>query len=241
MSVSVSLPVSLSVSVPVVSVPVVAVPLLSVAPSVSLPLLSVPLPSVPGPAVVVPAEVTDAIRPGVVSLPHGWGHGRPGTRMAVAAEHMFTYQRSTAEHTAALAERIYDAVLDVLPSAERLGHPERRLPHILSLRLPEIVGQTLLERCDAQGLAFSTGSACHAGGDAERKPKKPRKDDGKPDNHVLAAIGFDRRAAREVVRLSFSGETTVEDADDAADILCAELERLLAAAPRRTTGGAPTR
>jgi anaerobic selenocysteine-containing dehydrogenase len=23
-------------------------------------------------------EVTDAIKPGVVSLPHGWGHGRPG-------------------------------------------------------------------------------------------------------------------------------------------------------------------
>lgn len=32
----------------------------------------------------VPVEVTDAIKPGVVSLPHGWGHGKPGTRMAVA-------------------------------------------------------------------------------------------------------------------------------------------------------------
>ena len=25
------------------------------------------------------------MRPGVVSLPHGWGHGRPGTRLAVAS------------------------------------------------------------------------------------------------------------------------------------------------------------
>jgi hypothetical protein len=24
---------------------------------------------------------------GVVSLPHGWGHGQPGTQMAVAAGH----------------------------------------------------------------------------------------------------------------------------------------------------------
>ena len=32
----------------------------------------------------VPVEVTDAIMPGVVSMPHGWGHGKPGTRMAVA-------------------------------------------------------------------------------------------------------------------------------------------------------------
>ncbi|MEW2523888.1 molybdopterin oxidoreductase family protein [Streptomyces sp. NPDC047071] len=30
-------------------------------------------------------EVTDAMRPGVVSLPHGWGHDRPGTRLTVAA------------------------------------------------------------------------------------------------------------------------------------------------------------
>jgi anaerobic selenocysteine-containing dehydrogenase len=36
--------------------------------------------------VVAPVEVTDAIRPGVVSLPHGWGHDVPGTRLRVAAE-----------------------------------------------------------------------------------------------------------------------------------------------------------
>ncbi len=32
----------------------------------------------------VPVEVTDAIMRGVVSMPHGWGHGKEGTRMAVA-------------------------------------------------------------------------------------------------------------------------------------------------------------
>jgi len=35
----------------------------------------------------VPAEVTDAVMPGVVSLPHGYGHGREGIRMKLAAEH----------------------------------------------------------------------------------------------------------------------------------------------------------
>ncbi|OBJ53535.1 molybdopterin dinucleotide-binding protein [Mycobacterium asiaticum] len=33
----------------------------------------------------VPVEITDAIRPGVVSMPHGWGHDRPGTRLSVAS------------------------------------------------------------------------------------------------------------------------------------------------------------
>ncbi|RSM69772.1 molybdopterin-binding oxidoreductase [Actinoplanes sp. ATCC 53533] len=32
-------------------------------------------------------EVTDRVMPGVVSLPHGWGHDLPGTRMSVAAAH----------------------------------------------------------------------------------------------------------------------------------------------------------
>ncbi|MBQ1092055.1 molybdopterin oxidoreductase family protein [Streptomyces sp. B93] len=38
-----------------------------------------------GGEVTAPAEVTADIRPGVVSLPHGWGHDRPGTRLRHAA------------------------------------------------------------------------------------------------------------------------------------------------------------
>ncbi|WP_405596247.1 molybdopterin oxidoreductase family protein [Streptomyces sp. NBC_01410] len=38
-----------------------------------------------GGQVEAPVEITDAVRTGVVSLPHGWGHDRPGTRMSVAA------------------------------------------------------------------------------------------------------------------------------------------------------------
>jgi anaerobic selenocysteine-containing dehydrogenase len=34
--------------------------------------------------VTIPAEVTDAIRPGVVSIPHGWGHDMPGVELSVA-------------------------------------------------------------------------------------------------------------------------------------------------------------
>ncbi len=34
-----------------------------------------------------PVEVTESIRPGVVSLPHGWGHDRPGAALGVAAAH----------------------------------------------------------------------------------------------------------------------------------------------------------
>jgi anaerobic selenocysteine-containing dehydrogenase len=33
----------------------------------------------------LPVEITDAMMPGVVSVPHGWGHGRQGVRLRVAA------------------------------------------------------------------------------------------------------------------------------------------------------------
>jgi anaerobic selenocysteine-containing dehydrogenase len=36
--------------------------------------------------VTVPVEVTEDVRAGVVSLPHGFGHDRPGARLRVAAE-----------------------------------------------------------------------------------------------------------------------------------------------------------
>ncbi|HEX5097194.1 MAG TPA: molybdopterin oxidoreductase family protein [Acidimicrobiia bacterium] len=37
--------------------------------------------------VEVPVEVTDEMMRGVVCLPHGWGHDKPGTRLSVAREH----------------------------------------------------------------------------------------------------------------------------------------------------------
>jgi anaerobic selenocysteine-containing dehydrogenase len=38
-------------------------------------------------SVVVPIEISDEMMPGVVSIPHGWGHGRQGIELRVAQEH----------------------------------------------------------------------------------------------------------------------------------------------------------
>ena len=51
-------------------------------------------------SVDAPVEVTDAVRPGVVSLPHGWGHGQPGTRLRVAAERAGVNSNVLADHEA---------------------------------------------------------------------------------------------------------------------------------------------
>lgn len=36
--------------------------------------------------VEAPLELSDEVMPGVVSLPHGWGHHRPGTELSVAQQ-----------------------------------------------------------------------------------------------------------------------------------------------------------
>jgi anaerobic selenocysteine-containing dehydrogenase len=38
-------------------------------------------------SIIAPVEVSDEMLPGVVCLPHGWGHDKPGARLAVAREH----------------------------------------------------------------------------------------------------------------------------------------------------------
>ena len=38
-------------------------------------------------SIEAPVEVTDRVMPGVISIPHGWGHGAPGADLPVAARH----------------------------------------------------------------------------------------------------------------------------------------------------------
>ncbi|GAB2852048.1 molybdopterin-dependent oxidoreductase [Pseudoduganella ginsengisoli] len=67
-----------------------------------------------GRTITVQVEIDDGMMPGVVSLPHGWGHDLPGTHMQVAAE------RPGANLNAILDDRLRDplsgnAVLSGIP------------------------------------------------------------------------------------------------------------------------------
>ncbi|MBI5852605.1 MAG: aminotransferase class V-fold PLP-dependent enzyme [Planctomycetes bacterium] len=139
--------------------------------------------------------------------------------LATAAEWMLTHLAHHAAHTDALAAFAFDELAHAFQDAQRLGHPQRRLPHVLSMRIPGVVGQTLQHRCDERGVAFSTGAACHTGHEGE--------------NHVLRAIRLDKRAAREVIRLSFGPTTTRDEVRRATAIITDEAEHLLDLAPRR--------
>jgi anaerobic selenocysteine-containing dehydrogenase len=74
--------------------------------------------------VVVPVEITDEIRQGAVSLPHGYGHGRPGTRLRVANAHAGVCANDVTDET----------LLDELSGTTRMNgvpvaiHPVERDP-----------------------------------------------------------------------------------------------------------------
>jgi cysteine desulfurase len=164
------------------------------------------------------------VRP--VTLAGGQEHGlRGGTEnvagahaLATAAEEAFSHLHDNRLHMDGLASRMLGRIAAAFPGVERLGNPDHRLPHVLSVRIPGIVAHTLLLRCDARGLAFSTGSACHG----EQQSK----------NHVHTAIGLKADESREVMRFSFSRLTTVEEVDRAAEIVVAEAEALAQIAPQ---------
>lgn len=37
--------------------------------------------------ITIPVEISDEVMPGVVSIPHGWGHDKPGVQLRVASSH----------------------------------------------------------------------------------------------------------------------------------------------------------
>lgn len=84
--------------------------------------------------------------------------------------------------------------------------PEEGSPYILSVSAPGLRGEVLLHMADDKGLIVGTGSACSS----NAKHRYSR---------VILACGADERTADGVLRLSFSPETTAEEAEKAADIL----------------------
>jgi anaerobic selenocysteine-containing dehydrogenase len=64
--------------------------------------------------VVLPVELTQDIMPGVVSIPHGWGHGRPGSRLQIADAHAGVSINALTDH-AAVDALVGTAVLNGTP------------------------------------------------------------------------------------------------------------------------------
>ncbi|MEA2363663.1 MAG: hypothetical protein QOD71_2808 [Thermoleophilaceae bacterium] len=70
-----------------------------------------------------PVELTDGIMPGVVSIPHGWGHGAPGVKMGVASRHAGVNSNVLADESQ-VDPLSGNAVLNGIPVEVRAAVPE---------------------------------------------------------------------------------------------------------------------
>lgn len=139
-------------------------------------------------------------------LIHGAGHERgrrAGTESALLAAALgqacvLAADLAAMRRVKALRDRLWAGIEARFGSGVALnGHPERRLPNTLNVSFIGRIGAEVLAALE--GVAASTGSACHAG-TVELSP-------------VLAAMGVPLHAGMGAVRFSLGRETTADDID----------------------------
>ncbi|MBI3516790.1 MAG: cysteine desulfurase [Proteobacteria bacterium] len=138
-------------------------------------------------------------------LIHGAGHEggrRAGTESALLAVGLGAAcalaAAADSRPIASLRDRLWHGLRKAFGERVVLnGHPERRLPNTLNVSFVGIIGADILARLD--GVAASTGSACHAG----RVELSP----------VLAAMGVPEVVGMGAIRFSLGRTTTAAEID----------------------------
>lgn len=116
--------------------------------------------------------------------------------------------------------KIRDYLIDNALKIERSrvnGDRVHRLPGNVSLCFEGIEGESLLLMLDLKGVCASSGSACTSGS--------------LDPSHVLLSIGLPHEIAHGSLRLSFSDQNTLEDADYILSVLPDIIERLRSMSP----------
>ena len=105
------------------------------------------------------------------------------------------------ERTAAIKEYTLSRLRDALPRLEVVCPGDA--PHVCAVTLPGYKSEVVVRVLGDQGVCISSGSACHKG--------KP--------SHVFAAMNLPKPWLDGMLRLSFSPDTTQDEADRLADAL----------------------
>jgi cysteine desulfurase len=178
--------------------------------------LGVDLLSIAGHKVYAPKGVGALyVRAGVALEPvlRGAGHERglrPGTEnvasivgLGAACEIAAASLAGESARVQALRDELWSLLRAQIPGLALNGHKTLRLPNTLNVRFPGARGSAVLAA--TPGIAASTGSACHEGGESA--------------SAVLLAMGLDDDDALGSVRLSLGRATTAEDIRRGADLL----------------------
>lgn len=143
--------------------------------------------------------------PGIVGL---------GRAAELAAEGL---ANGGAENMRTLRDRLEQAVLSEVESAEVNGGGAQRVPNTANIYFDYIEGEALVIALDLKGLAVSTGAACSSGA------IEP--------SHVLTAMGLTSDRARASLRFSLSKQNTEDEIDFALQLIPATVARLRELSP----------
>jgi cysteine desulfurase len=159
------------------------------------------------------------------SLIHGAGHEhgrRAGTESALlatglAAACALAQNLTPMSRVRALRDRFWQTLRERFDNRVVLnGHTEHRLPNTLNVSFVGLIGADILQQLD--GVAASTGSACHSG-QMELSP-------------VLKAMGVPHEIGLGAIRFSLGRASAVEEIDAVAERLGDILSSHGAQAPR---------
>jgi cysteine desulfurase len=112
----------------------------------------------------------------------------------------------------ALRNKLEKLLLLKLPEVRVLGSESPRLPNTSLLLFPNAEGEMLVHNLLEHGIACSTGSACSNGTDQP--------------SHVVSAMGVAHSLARNVLRISLSKETTLNEVESLGNMLIESLPLL---------------
>lgn len=117
-----------------------------------------------------------------------------------------------AARTAALRNRLEEAILAKVPGTAINGNRERRVPNTTNISFDAVEAESLLIALDLEGVAVSTGSACSSG------TLEP--------SHVLRAMGLPSPRTQNSIRLSLGAGNTEAEVDFVVAKLPALVEKL---------------
>ena len=135
-------------------------------------------------------------RAGTENVPGIAGFGAAAT---IARENLAT----NAAHLAVLRARFESGLHQI--GAQIIAADAPRGPHICAFIMRDQRAESLALTLDLRGIAVGTGSACASGA------LEP--------SHVLGAMGFDAKAAKSALRVSFGRENTINEVDEVLGVL----------------------
>ncbi len=154
----------------------------------------------------------------IMPIMFGAGHEkgiRPGTENVIsisgfgkACELAYINMQERFKNSILLRERLYELLKSNL-DLRLNGHYSLRLPNTLNISIKNIIGEDIVFTLKDR-VAFSSGSACHAG---VYKPST-----------VLKAMGLSDDEAISAIRLSVGKDNSIEEIEEASEIIISSIK-----------------